>query len=117
MPWVKGQSGNPKGKHANKRERVSAAYLNDLNAVWRSHGRAALEKAAIEEPAQFAALVSRLLPKDTQVSVTHGLSEGFLAAIRNANDQRTLRGHSGATIEHEPKDAVLIPLIDKDKVE
>ena len=91
MPWVKGQSGNPKGKHANKRERVSAAYLNDLNAVWRSHGRAALEKAAVEEPAQFAALVSRLLPKDTQVSVTHGLSEGFLAAIRNANDQRQLR--------------------------
>lgn len=84
MPWVKGQSGNPKGKHGGKREKISAAYLNDLNAVWRSHGRAALVAAAEQEPAQFAAIVARLLPKETELNVRHDLSERFISAIRNA---------------------------------
>ncbi len=85
MPWVKGQSGNPKGKHGHKREKISAAYLNDLNAVWRSHGRAALIAAAENEPAQFAAIVARLLPKETEVNLNLGLSDRFMQALRLAN--------------------------------
>lgn len=84
MPWVKGQSGNPKGKHGHKREKISAAYLNDLATVWRKHGRAALEAAATTEPAQFAAIVARLLPKETDINLNLSLSERFINAIRNA---------------------------------
>ena len=84
MPWVKGQSGNPKGRHGGKREKITAAYLNDALAVWRKHGRAALEAAAIQEPAQYVAAMTRLLPKDAQLTVTHEWSDTFLRAIRAA---------------------------------
>ena len=91
MAWTKGQSGNPKGRRAGVRERINHATLKALGDAWRKYGPDALARAAQERPAEFAAIYARLLPKDTQVSVTHGLSEGFLAAIRNANDQRQLR--------------------------
>ena len=117
MPWAKGQSGNPRGRHTKARDRLTSKFITELDRDWRKNGADAIAAARIADPLGYVAVVARLLPKDTQVSVTHGLSEGFLAAIRNANDQRTLRGHAGATIEHEPADAVLIPLIDKDKVE
>ena len=120
MAWTKGQSGNPKGRRSGVRERINHATLKALGDAWRKYGPDALARAAQERPAEFAAIYARLLPKDTQVNVTHGLSEGFLAAIRNANDQRALRlathtspsvtviNGSAEHVEDEPN--ALIPL-------
>ena len=85
MPWVKGQSGNANGRVKGRRVRITERFLKDLECVWRDEGEAALRKAAQEEPAQFAGIVVKLLPRDTHVSVTHELSSQFIAAIRNAN--------------------------------
>ena len=91
MPWAKGQSGNPRGRHTKARDRLTSKFITELDKDWRKNGADAIAAARIADPLGYVAVVARLLPKDTQVSVTHGLSEGFLAAIRNANDQRQLR--------------------------
>src|SRR5688572_704705 len=113
MTWVKGQSGNPKGKRTATRDRINEAFLRNILADWRQNGVEAITKARETDPLGYIAIVARLQPKDTQVDVRHGLSPEFLAALRGAN--QITRGHAGATIDHEPQDAVLIPLIDKDK--
>ena len=91
MAWVKGQSGNPRGRHIGARDRLTARAIKALDADFRINGAAAIEACREKAPEQYLAIVAKLFPKDTQVSVTHVMSETMLAALRNANDQRTLR--------------------------
>ncbi len=44
-----------------------------------------MRAAARDEPAQFAGIVAKLLPKDIQHNVTHELSGKLLEALRLAN--------------------------------
>src|SRR5574338_445314 len=90
MPWVKGQSGNANGRAKGRRVRITERFLRDLELVWREKGRDALYAAAETEPAQFAKLAQGLLPKDTNLTVTHELSNSFKAALLAA--QHTISG-------------------------
>jgi hypothetical protein len=48
-PWPPGVSGNPNGRPVGSRTVFSQGFLKDLASVWASHGRAAMEKTAIDQ--------------------------------------------------------------------
>src|SRR5262245_65788033 len=63
--FQKGQGGRPRGV----RNRLSAAFLNDLLAEWAEGGRQALRIARIEDPVRFSAMVAALLPREMMIEV------------------------------------------------
>jgi hypothetical protein len=71
--------------------------VNDVATTWSKHGATILETMAIEEPARFAELCGRLIPRDVSLTVEQrlpgGLSPSDLAifqaikaALPGAND-------------------------------
>jgi hypothetical protein len=57
------------GRPAGSRNKLGEAFVSDLAEAWQTHGKAALEKTAIEEPATFCRIVSALLPKQAEVDI------------------------------------------------
>ena len=68
--WVPGASGNTAGRPVGTRNRFSEKFVNDVAAVWDEHGASVLEQMVRNEPARFAELCGRLIPKDVQVSLS-----------------------------------------------
>lgn len=66
---VPGTTLNPGGKPKNARNRVVTAFLNDFAEVWHAHGKPALERLAVEDPASFVRAAVALVPKDVNVDV------------------------------------------------
>jgi len=71
MPFKKGESGNPAGRQAGTRNRITEAFLRDLEEHWRKYGKDTLKAAMVENPAAFVATVSKLLPKEMTLEVKH----------------------------------------------
>jgi hypothetical protein len=57
------------GRAKGSRNRLAESFVADLYNVWEAHGASALERCAIEEPAQFVRVVASLMPKDINLSV------------------------------------------------
>ena len=83
MTWVKGQSGNPTGR-TGTRNRLTERLVKELDRDFRKNGARAIQKCREEHPEQYLAILTRLLPKDAQLTVTHELSQGFMRAIQAA---------------------------------
>jgi|SRR5262245_39714222 len=86
LPGHTGLGGRPRGS----RNLLTTEFLDDLRATWATHGKSALDRCAIEEPAQFVRIVAGLLPREAQldVNVEHsifsnvsGYAEAFSLAI------------------------------------
>jgi hypothetical protein len=69
-PFQPGQSGNPKGRPAGSRHRLSEQFVADLADAWQKHGIAALERCATESPDVFVRTIAGLLPKDIRIDAT-----------------------------------------------
>ena len=67
--WKPGQSGNLNGRPVGTRQAFSAGFYRDLAEVFAKHGRAAMEKTAIDQP--------RLLPAETRLTIEAGLPGGL----------------------------------------
>ena len=108
-PWPPGVSGNPNGRPVGSRSAFSAGFTRDLAEVWAKHGRAAMEKTAIDQPGVFFATCARLLPADVKLTIEQsyaGLSpedyvllKEVIAAVRQAIPNADLRP-PGAVLEH-----------------
>ncbi len=86
MTWKPGESGNPKGKRTGARDKITQAFLNKLDEVWREQGLEALKKAAQDRPAEFCRMIASLLPKDQNLSVKNDpAGEAHLAALFSMN--------------------------------
>ena len=111
MPWAKGQSGNPKGRQSRARNRLTDRFIKELDADFRKNGAEAIQKCRETDPAQYIAVVSRLLPKDIQHNHLHELSSSFAAAIRAAQHTSPSVTVINGSAEHVDDEAnALIPL-------
>ena len=68
--WQPGQSSNPQGRPLGTRNKFSENFVSDVAAVWQDRGQGIQKKMATDEPARFAELCGRLIPKDVQVSLS-----------------------------------------------
>jgi hypothetical protein len=75
--WKPGQSGNLAGRPLGTRNRFSENFVSDVAAVWQDRGRGILENMAQEEPARFAELCGRLIPKDVSLTISERLPGGL----------------------------------------
>ena len=64
--WTPGQSGNPGGKPAKARNRLTTVFMKDLLAVYESKGKPALEKLVDDDPATFFKALVNLCPKQVE---------------------------------------------------
>ena len=69
LPGHTGVGGRPRGS----RNLLTTQFLDDLHATWATHGKSALERCAIEEPAQFVRIVAGLLPREANVNIEHSI--------------------------------------------
>jgi hypothetical protein len=105
--WPPGVSGNPNGRPLGSRTVFSQGFLKDLASVWASHGRAAMEKTAIDQPGVFFATCAR---QDVKLTVEQQLPgnlsmedwqvmKEIVAAVRQAIPDAA-GAPPGAVLEH-----------------
>jgi Family of unknown function (DUF5681) len=66
-PFKPGQSGNPGGKPAGTRNRLTAKFLNALADDFDEHGAAAIEACRQNDPAAYIRVIVALCPKEMEV--------------------------------------------------
>jgi hypothetical protein len=84
MTFQKGQVANPRGRHTHRRNKLTDRFIKELDSDFRAHGADAIAKCRADHPDAYLAIVSRLVPKQTDINLNLGLSERFISAIRNA---------------------------------
>jgi hypothetical protein len=88
--WKAGQSGNPKGRPANAKQKLSDSFLADMLAAWQEKGKDAIDRVIAERPHEFIKAVGAIVPKDINVktSVMDDLTDddvaSLLIAVRSA---------------------------------
>lgn len=76
MPFIKGQSGNPKGRPLGSKHKLSESFLKALSDDFEVHGVDAIIKVRSEKPDAYLRIVADLVPKDVNITV-----EQFVARV------------------------------------
>lgn len=63
-----GTSGNPGGKPAGARNRLSTKFVHDLLEDFEAHGKEAIQAARTDDPVSYVRVVASLLPKQVEQS-------------------------------------------------
>ncbi len=93
MKFQKGNklgAGRPRGS----RDKITQAFLNDLEAHWRKNGKSALDEALKKAPESYVKVVASLLPKDVNLNTNVG--ETFLEILKAIDEKRL--GASGSVV-------------------
>ena len=73
--WKRGVSGNPGGRPRGARSCISQQLADDVIESWRNIGGVEwLERLAVSDKRAYAALVSKLLPKEMNVNIDGKMS-------------------------------------------
>ena len=69
-PVQPGEVRNPKGRPKGSKHKLTEAFLRDFTEAWEEHGKAALNKLAVEDLAIFVRVAASVVPKqlDTEPS-------------------------------------------------
>ena len=73
-PWQPGMSGNPNGRPAGARQRITEKFLLELQNYFDKEGPGLLERAGQESPAALVAVYAKLLPKEAHIEISGGVS-------------------------------------------
>jgi hypothetical protein len=89
--FVQGFTGNPNGRPKGSRNKLGEQFLSDLHAEWERSGATALKAMAETDPSGFVRVVSQVLPRELDATLTVDLeafqrAETFLQAYRLARD-------------------------------
>lgn len=77
---------------------LNGAFLDDLNEMWREHGKTILARAAFAHPEKVAKILADLVPKQMEVktSSVQDLEDDRLADLIDALSERLGRGAEAA---------------------
>src|SRR6516165_7285927 len=81
--FLAGNSGG--GRKPGSRNKLSEAFVADVQASWEKHGAEVLERVAREEPASYLRAIAALMPKDVRLDVSVdpvGFARNFRDAVR-----------------------------------
>ena len=67
--FVKGQSGNPRGRPRGTRNRLADAFVGSLSADWERHGAGVIATVRAHRPVEYLRLVGSLLRKQIELVV------------------------------------------------
>jgi hypothetical protein len=88
--WKPGQSGNPKGRPQNAKQKLSDSFLADMLEAWQAKGKEAIDRVIEERPHEFIKAVGAIVPKDINVN-TNAMDEltdddvaALISAVRSA---------------------------------
>ena len=88
-----------------QRNRLGKAFISRMRADFQKHGIATIEKVRKEKPEVYLNLVSRLVPQQMEVNVSHSFTDVLLEAARR------YEGHS------REKEEVIIASTEYEKIE
>lgn len=83
MTYQPGETGNPRGRPRGSRDRITQAFLNDMEDAWRKDGADAIKRMAADHPVDFVKVVASLLPRDINIT-----SDAFVDALKELHALR-----------------------------
>jgi hypothetical protein len=67
MHYEKGKSGNPNGRPAGAKNKISEKFINALTADFEQHGETVIAQVRSDKPEQYLKIVADLVPKDVNL--------------------------------------------------
>ena len=87
--WLPGTSGNPAGRPISSRQKLGEAFLKDLLADWKQHGKEAIVKMRKKDAVAYCRVIASVLPRELVFTETSEIDEmtaeemsGLLQIIR-----------------------------------
>ena len=103
--FAPGNSINPRGRPRGSRNKLGAAFFDDLYCEWLQHGSEVIARVREEQPAVFLKVVASTLPRDLNVNVDpyeHVTDEELTQMILRLKDE--IIRQEGGVVEDEGED-------------
>src|SRR6476660_4095923 len=74
-PVQPGEVRNPKGRPKGSKHKLTEAFWREFTEAWEEHGKAALNKLALEDPATFVRVAASVIPKQLDMERAKPMEE------------------------------------------